>query len=65
MKHKDGGISYFTYEAKEENPDIVLSKAKESFVVREDKDKKIAKGLVFEAGGRRVYLEIFVLKVIR
>lgn len=40
MKHKDGEISCFTYEAKYENPNIVLSNPKESFIAKEEQAQK-------------------------
>lgn len=40
MKHKDGEISCFTYESKYENPNIVLSNPKESFIAKEEQAQK-------------------------
>lgn len=62
MKHKDGGISYFTYEAKEENPDIVLSKAKESFVVREEQAQKDSQWLDIGDSSSSSYLGNLCIK---
>ena len=62
MKHKDGKISCFTYESKYENPNIVLSNPKESFIAKEEQAQKDSQWLDIGDSSSSSYLGNLCIK---
>ena len=62
MKHKDGEISCFTYESKYENPNIVLSNPKESFIAKEEQAQKDSQWLDIGDSSSSSYLGNLCIK---